>query len=156
MSKSVEGLQVVRVDEYSDELAAGYGQLMPELSPKHTDEPVSKQRLRRIINSPDRELFIATVGERIIGSVTMNTIVKPTNEFGWFDNFVVVEEFQGTTVAFALWRQTLQWCREQGLSYFEFTSNRRRERAHKFYPRQGAKVRETTVWRMDIPEPEDT
>ena len=150
MSRNEE-IAILRVDEYSDEAAAGIGQLMPFLSADHPGGPVAEVLLREIINSPDREQLIATLHGEIVGSAVLNQVVTNSRRITDLDNFVVNKRLWGQRVGYRLWLDMLRWSREQGSERIRFTSRPSREAAQRFYLRQGAIARDTAAFEFKIP-----
>lgn len=148
--------EVKHLTEYSEEVAEGLGRLMPDLSQRLTDDPVDEERLRQIIESPDKDQFVARLHGRIVGAATLNLIVGLVGRKAWLEDFVVSsdESIRGQGVGFAIWRELMKWCAERGVD-LEFTSSDKREKAHAFYFRQGAIVRPTTVFRVS-PLPQES
>ena len=146
-----EEVTVRIADEYSPELAAGIGRLLPALSARHSGEPVSEDRLRAIIDSPDRDQFVAEVHGRIVGSAVLNLIVGNLDSKAWLEDFVVSDEeaVRGKGVGFRLWNAMKDWCLERDV-YLEFTSRPSRTEAHAFYARQGAVIRDTAAFRAEF------
>jgi hypothetical protein len=139
-----EQIKVERVLEYSDEVAAGIGKLMPYLNPEFSHEPVSEERLKAIIESSDREQFVALLHGKIVGAATLNIIVGIAGEKAWLEDFVA------PGAGYPIWQEMLEWCREKGVNKLGFTSSPTRKEAHSFYTRQGAKIYDTKVFYVDI------
>ena len=138
-------------DEYSPELAAGIGQLLPALSERHSGEPVPRELLEAIIDSPDRDQFVAEMAGRIVGTGTLNLIVGPMGKKAYLEDFVTSpdEQVRSKAVGYQIWEAMRQWCvaREVDL---EFTSKPERAEAHRFYQRQGAHIKPTSVFRANF------
>jgi GNAT superfamily N-acetyltransferase len=143
---------VKRVEEYSDETAAAIGRLMPFLSPNATGQAIPETTLRRIIESPDREQLVAHMEGRLVGSAVLNTLVGNISTKAWLDDFVADPAVKGQGVGYKIWLEIIDWCKERGFDYMEFTSSSSRIGAHEFYARQGAVARDTTAFRMYIPK----
>jgi GNAT superfamily N-acetyltransferase len=145
-------IRVERASEYSDEIAAGLGRLMPDLSPRLSDEPIPEERFRAIIESDDREQLIAYMDARIVGAATLNAITGLAGEKAWLEDFVTSsdESVRGQGVGHIIWGELLEWCRERDIKNLSFTSNPSRKAAHEFYLRQGAKRIETDVFRVEV------
>lgn len=141
---------IERVVEVTAETAQGIGELMPVLSTKLTDNPIDLEVLNSIVESPDRDLFIARLKGRIVGSAVMNLIVSTSGKKAWLDDFVVSsdENIRGSGVGYALWQHIVAWSQERQAP-LEFTSSPVRERAHEFYHRQGAEIKPTAVFHLD-------
>lgn len=153
MNMANQNVIVERVSEYSPEVAEGIGRLMPDLSERMSAEPIDEQILRDIIDSPDREQLIARMHGRIVGAATLNTLLGPAaGRKAWLEDFVVSsdESVRGTGVGYLIWQEMISWCQEQGKP-LNFSSHPSREKAHEFYLRNGAEIRETTVFTVQLP-----
>ncbi len=141
---------VERVLEPTPDIATDIGKLMPDLSARFTEEPVAEDTLRQIIEPPDRDLLVAIVNGRIVGSAVMNLIIFASGKKAWLEDFVVAadEDIRGKGVGYALWREVMKWSEEREAP-LEFTSSPLRERAHEFYNRQGAEIKPTAVFHLD-------
>ena len=141
--ESAPAFQVERLAVYSEEDAAGIGSLMPFLSARLSDEPMSEAVLRTIVESPDRAQLVARMNARIVGAATLNMVIGPAvGRIGVLEDFVTHPDVRGHGVGDALWNEMLVWCREQGVD-MRFTSNDTREGAHSFYEQRGAIKKET-------------
>lgn len=141
---------VERLTEYSDEVAAGLGKLMPGLSERFSDEPIAEDLLRAIIDSPSHEQLIARLNGKVVGAATMNLIMGPgAGRKGELEDFVTDPDIRGKGIGDKVWQEMLVWCLENGVD-LDFTSHPSREAAHRFYKSHGAIVRETTVFHVDV------
>lgn len=152
MASREKDLKIERLGEYSDEMAAAIGRLMPFLSENASDEPIPEERLRAIIDSPDREQLLAILEGRVVGSAVLNIIVGNKGDKAWLEDFVTDPEMRGQGVGHRLWLEMLDWCREHGINQMEFTSRHQRQDAHAFYEEHGAEIRDTATFRVKIPE----
>lgn len=146
-------IEVVR--SYNPELAGEIGALMPALSARLTREPIAEAHLREIITSPYHDQLTARVEGLLVGAATMSLAlgVANNNRKAWLEDFVVSDEerFRGTGIGFELWKGIIGWCRDKRASKLEFTSKPTREAAHRFYLRQGAVIKDTSPFSVDIP-----
>jgi GNAT superfamily N-acetyltransferase len=147
-------LQVTALDEYSPEVAAELGKLMPDLSANLSDESISQERLEMIIDSPFHDQLIARLEGRIVGAATMSLVLGSSegNTKAWLEDFVVSsdESIRGQGVGYQLWQRIIAWSQEKQAAKLEFTSRPERDAAHAFYYRQGAKTRDTTVFEVKL------
>jgi len=141
---------IERITEVTTETAIGIGKLMPDLSVKLHNKPVDLDLLRNIVESPDKDLFIARVNGKIVGSAVMNLIIFSSGKKAWLEDFVVSsdDQIRGSGIGYALWQEIVSWSREREAP-LEFTSSPLRELAHKFYRRQGAIIKPTAVFHLD-------
>jgi len=126
--------------EYSPEVAAGIGNLMPQLDENFDSEPTPQDKLERIIASPDRCQIVGYDNNGgVVAAATMNTLMGAGKQTeGWLEDFVVDESVRGSGVATQMWNEMGNWCRSQGLAQFSFGTETKREDAVAFYEKQGA------------------
>jgi GNAT superfamily N-acetyltransferase len=141
---------VERIIEADEQLAVEVGALLTDLSDKLSGDPVDMALLSSIVDSPDRDLFIARLDGRLVGSAVMNLITFTSGKKAWLEDFVVSSEesVRGTGIGYALWQEILAWSQSRKAP-LEFTSSPVREHAHSFYHRQGATIKPTAVFYYD-------
>lgn len=147
---------VERLTAYTTEDAAGLGHLRPYLSEGASVEPVEEALLRQIIESTEHEQLIARTEDstRIIGAATLNIITGAlAGKKGWLEDFVTGPNTGIRGVGQAVWDEMGVWCNEHDVN-LEFTSRPTREAAHNFYKKQGAEIRDTTVFKKNFRQPE--
>lgn len=134
----------------TEQLGREIGSLMPDLSDSILGAPIDPNYLATIIESPDRDLIVARLDERVVGSAVMNLILYTSGRKAWLEDFVVSSEksVRGSGIGYAIWQEAVTWARERGAS-MEFTSAPTREQAHEFYFRQGAYIKPTSPFRYD-------
>lgn len=139
-------ISIERLTAYSAKDATEIGELLPTLSTRFTDAPVDEQLLREIIDSPHHEQIVARKDGKIIGTATLSiTIGTGAGRKAYLEDFVVDPDTQGQGVGTALWDEITQWCSERSVNLF-FTSSAAKEAAHRFYLKNGATIRDTTVF----------
>jgi len=139
---------VERLQAYTPEDAAGIGRLRPILSEGKSDDPVPEQHLRAIIESPTSEQFVARLDDsrRIIGAATLTILFGALSERkAWLNDFVTDPAASVRGIGRALWQEMGQWRIENDVD-MTFTSHHGRTAAHNFYQKQGAEIRDTTVF----------
>lgn len=147
---------VERVPEYYERLSVDLGALMPALSTHRTPEPLPETAIRPSIESPQHELIIARSEDdaRIVGAATLSQIYsmelkKP--EY-WLGGFVVDPAIRNQGLGSRIFNEAVRVCAEND-SNMGWTSNHNRtDRADaiRFYESKGAKVRQTTVYHLEI------
>jgi len=142
--------QIEKVGEVNEQLAIEIGALMPDLSDSLPSDSIELDLLSAIIDSPDRDLLVARVNGKIVGSAVMNLISFTSGKKAWLEDFVVSsdESIRDTGVGYALWQEIVVWSSERKAP-LEFTSAASRVKAHEFYHRQGAFIKPTSVLGYD-------
>mgnify|MGYP001205311056 CR=1 FL=1 len=147
-------LSVERLKVYTPEDAAGIGKLMPILSDEFSGDPIPEEHLRGIINSPSHDQLVARAQGRIVGAATLSLIFGAgAQRKAWLEDFVSDPESGIKGVGQSLWDEMLVWCSERDTG-LHFTSRASREAAHKFYLKNGAEIRDTTVFVKTVFEEE--
>lgn len=148
-------IEVKRIKEFSNELAAGLGKLMPALSSKMNDDPVPEQVIQRIVKSDYHQLFVAYDGDQIVGAAVLSLVMGMDKNFingpnAYLESFVVDSNIQGKGIGSIIWDDMLAWCKEKSVNKMEFTSNAKRVSAHAFYAKKGAKIYETCFFQLPL------
>ncbi len=144
------GVEIGTLTEYSPEIAAEMGNLRAEAFEHNDNQPAREALLRRIIDSPEREVFLAQLGGRLVGSATMNIIIHGWKIKGFLDFFMVSKSMEGQGIGQTLLDIGNDWCRDQEAEQVNWTSDYSRERAHKFYKRYGARIRPTAFFDLAL------
>jgi len=144
-------VSVERLTEYSEADAAGIGRLRPFLDEALSGDPVREDLLRKIIDSPEHAQLVARLDGVIVGTATMNLLVGAlSDQKGDLEDFVTDPEVQGRGIGDKVWQAMLDWTREQEGKSLTFTSRPSREKAHRFYEKHGAEIRDTTVFQVPL------
>jgi GNAT superfamily N-acetyltransferase len=143
---------VERLEAYDEQDARELGLLRPHLSASFTGEPVDEALLRDIIDSPYHEQLVARTRDehtRIFGAATLSIVVGAmTGKKGYLEDFVTDPDTGIRGGGQALWNEMGAWCQERDID-LHFTSRSDRTAAHNFYEKNGAKIRDTTVFRKN-------
>lgn len=147
----MEKVSIERVKEYSDEVANGVGAILPDLTSKASGKPVKREIIEAITKSSERELIVARLLDKIVGTAVMNHIVFTSGSKAWLEDFVVSADtsVRGQGVGYELWKEVVLWAQERNAP-LEFTSADTRVAAHHFYHRQGASIKDTCVFTLPI------
>jgi GNAT superfamily N-acetyltransferase len=97
------------------------------------------EMFKQIVADPNSAVFVAEVGEELVGVVTIHKI--PVMRRGYYrgeiEEIFVRPEQQGTGVATALMKAVLDWSRENYIRAINLESHEKLERAHHFYAKVG-------------------
>ncbi|MGI9597764.1 MAG: GNAT family N-acetyltransferase [Acidimicrobiales bacterium] len=141
-------MEIIEVTEVTDELAAAFERLIPQLS--SSNPPPSKEFLADIAASEASHLLIAVEDDYIYGSLTLVVFGIPTSIRAWIEDVVVDGEARGKGVGAALNERALDMAREMGATTVDLTSRPSREAANRLYQRLGFEARETNVYRFKL------
>jgi ribosomal protein S18 acetylase RimI-like enzyme len=142
------GAVVVAVHAVDDELVEAFDRLIPQLS--SSSPPPSRDHLLAMVASEDTVLFVARVGGRILGSLTLAFYRIPTGLKAWIEDVVVDSDARGHGVGELLNRAALDEARSRGAKDVSLTSRPSREAANRLYQRIGFERRETNVYRYTL------
>jgi GNAT superfamily N-acetyltransferase len=115
-------------------------------------------RLRSIGSRPDHAVLVAADGARLLGWVHVFVTRRlETDARAEIGGLVVDESCRGRGLGRALVRSAEAWARSYGLRLLRVRSNVTRERAHRFYEREGFREeKRQTVFTRELPPPPDT
>lgn len=141
--------EIERATDATGELLHAMNRLLPQLSPNA--EPMTMDRLRRLLQAPSTYLYTANLEGEIAGMLTLIVAPIPTGYQGFIEDVVVDHAFRGRGIAEKLVRSALDAARAAGVREVDLTSNPARESANRLYQRIGFQRRETNVYRFLIP-----
>jgi len=146
----LDNLTVKRLDKFDVNDAIGIGKLMPFLSQRLSDKPMSTEILKAIIDSPNQVQIVARLDNEIVGTATLSLILGPAvMKSAYLSDFVTNPNIRGKGVGSKIWDEMIAWCKEQDAN-LTFTSKTKREDAHRFYINHGAEVHDTTVFKVTL------
>lgn len=144
---------VEMLDFYDKEDAKELGALLKILSDHNSGEPVSKERIAMMIDSPDRAQLVVRLDDRIVGTASLSmTAGIGAGKRAYLHDFVASPEVRGQGIGSKLWEAAIEWARNQGATSLDFTSGPSYAEAHAFYRAKGAESRASTPFRYVIPE----
>jgi GNAT superfamily N-acetyltransferase len=148
--------EVLRVTEYSEEIAAGLGRLMPRLDSGMGAEPRSRNEIEKIITDSHRDQFVAMASGLIVGKAYVVDIGEPGWSMAYLGGMVVDPITRGYGVGSALLEATFDWCTEKGITRIGWYSegDEFHSAAHRLYERHGAQVIAPFFEKvLNLPEP---
>lgn len=147
-----EVIVIESLTSYSDKDAAEIGALFPHLSSKFEGNPVAKELLTEIIESPSHEQIVARDDNgKIVGTATLTIVIGAAiGRIAYLHDFVVDPSIRGAGIGSKIWESILDWSKNNHIDKLEFTSNARKTAAHNFYLKHGAKIHETSFFKKVI------
>ena len=136
------------VDVVDDELVEAFARLIPQLS--SSSPPPTRDELRAIVDSPDVVLYLARLGGRIVGSLTLAFYRMPTGLKAWIEDVVVDVAARGHGVGESLNLSAIAEAAQRGAKNVNLTSRPSREAANRLYGRLGFVRYDTNVYRYSI------
>jgi ribosomal protein S18 acetylase RimI-like enzyme len=137
-------MNVERVTEADETLAAAVARLVPQLSPRR--EPAGLTELEELVGAEGTNLIVARDGAEVLGMLTLIVYRVPTGVRAWIHDVVVDEAARGRGVGEALTQEALRLAEEAGAISVELTTRQEREAANRLYRRLGFEQRETNVY----------
>ena len=137
----------------TEELLAGLNDLLPQLS--SSAPPLEIADLERIVSSSAINLFVATDGDVVVGSLTLAIFPIPTGLRAWIEDVVVDGTARGVGVGEALTNAAIEEARRRGARSLDLTTRPSRESANRLYRKLGFEMRETNVYRFLVEPLED-
>ncbi len=147
MSGSGE-VAVELVSVVDGELHSALAALVPQLS--SSAPPVRAYDLESVVDGPATSLFVARVGGRVVGMLTLAIFRVPTGIRAWIEDVVVDEAARGAGAGAALVAAALDEAAESGARTVDLTSRPEREAANRLYQRMGFVTRQTNVYRRPL------
>lgn len=144
-------MEIIEVNEVSDQLVSAFNQLIPQLDP--SCEAPSRTNLEEIIASPVCHLFAALDGNqssRMVGTLTLVVYRIPAGVKAWIEDLVVDEYARGQGVATSLIDAALNRAAELGSHEVNLTSGPWREAATHLYQHLDFVISGTNVYKKTI------
>jgi ribosomal protein S18 acetylase RimI-like enzyme len=138
-------IEIEIAEVVTDEIVAAFARLIPQLS--SSSPPPGAAELGAIVADPLSTLYLARVGGRIVGSLTLAMYQIPTGLKAWIDDVVVDDAARGRGIGEALSAAALEEARRRGAKDVSLTSRPFREAANRLYQRLGFEPYETNVYR---------
>jgi ribosomal protein S18 acetylase RimI-like enzyme len=129
----------------SEDVVESIGRLVSQLS--SSAPPPSAGELGEIAGSTGSVLFLARLGEDVVGMLTLVTYRIPTGVRAVIEDVVVDETRRGAGIGAALVSAALAESDRRGARHVDLTSRPSREAANRMYVRMGFTERETNVYR---------
>jgi len=138
-------MEVVEVNEYSEELLQRLNKLLPQLS--FSAEPITSEVLRVIIANPTVHLLVAQDEHNLFGTLSLVVFPTITGTRAWIEDVVVSEAARGRGVGKLLSGHALNLATGLGAKTVDLTSRPDRRAANELYKKVGFKLRETNLYR---------
>jgi ribosomal protein S18 acetylase RimI-like enzyme len=141
-------VDIERVTAIDDELLAAFERLIPQLS--QSAPPPTGDELRDLVGNPNSVLYVARLGGRVVGTLTLAMYRIPTGLKAWIDDVVVDRDAARQGIGEALSRAALDEAKRRGAKEVDLTSRPSREAANSLYARIGFEQRTTNVYRYTL------
>lgn len=144
----MEDLIFIEAKEIRTEYIDGINNLLGQLtsSPKEMNEAL----LRAIVESNRTHLFLAYIGNQMVGMATLAAYVIPTGTKAWVEDVVVDNNFRGKHIGKKLVNHVVEYTKKYSPCSLMLTSRPMRVAANKLYQSVGFEKRETNVYKIQV------
>jgi ribosomal protein S18 acetylase RimI-like enzyme len=144
-------MEIVKVDEVTDELVAAFARLVPQLvgSSLHSD---FRSNFEATVRSASATVLVAREESRVVGTLTLVVYRTPSGIHAWIEDVVVDEDFRGRHIGETLCREAVSRARALGADAVDLTSRPSRVAANHLYRKIGFQERETNMYRLPLKE----
>lgn len=147
---SAPAVEVRLVEKVDSAVLAAVHHLLPQLSGCALP---SGEEVEAMVGQGAARLYIAWIGSRAVGMLTLVIFAIPTGRRAWIEDVVVDGAERGKGIGEALTRAALDAARAEGVRTVDLTSRPTREAANRLYQKVGFKTRETNLYRFDFGGP---
>lgn len=137
-------MEIRRIQEITDDIAAAVAQLVPQLSPRLAVP--TREELQRVAAAPGAAFFTAWMQERMAGMLTLVWYDAVSGRKAWIEDVVTDGAARGCGAGTALVRAALAYARQIGVSQVQLTSSPARQAARALYRKEGFSEAETTLF----------
>ena len=138
-------MNIVEIQDYSDEVLEALNTLMPQLSSSF--DALNQRDLEAIVQSDTSSLFMAMENKRYYGSLTLVMFKIPSGFRAWIEDVVVSEDARGKGVGEKLVKHAVQVANQSSVKSIDLTARSSRVAAISLYEKVGFQDRETTAYR---------
>lgn len=144
----MEDLIFIEAKEVRTEYIDGINNLLGQLtsSPKEMNEAL----LQAIVESDRTHLFLAYIGNQMVGMATLAAYVIPTETKAWVEDVVVDNNFRGKHIGKKLVNHVVEYTKKYSPCSLMLTSRPMRVAANKLYQSVGFEKRETNVYKIQV------
>lgn len=144
----MEDLIFIEAKEVRTEYIDGINNLLGQLtsSPKEMNEAL----LQAIVESDRTHLFLAYIGNQMVGMTTLAAYVIPTGTKAWVEDVVVDNNFRGKHIGKKLVNHVVEYTKKYSPCSLMLTSRPMRVAANKLYQSVGFEKRETNVYKIQV------
>lgn len=144
----MEDLIFIEAKEVRTEYIDGINNLLGQLtsSPKEMNEAL----LQAIVESDRIHLFLAYIGNQMVGMATLAAYVIPTGTKAWVEDVVVDNNFRGKHIGKKLVNHVVEYTKKYSPCSLMLTSRPMRVAANKLYQSVGFEKRETNVYKTQV------
>lgn len=139
--------------EYDADIAEQMGKLLMDLSSHYEGEPVAREVIEDIIESPWHDIIVMMDEDKMVAMASVSVIMGSLiNKNLYLEDFVVSSEYQHQGLGTQMFEAIMAWGKRKGCRRLEFTSSGKGKKAGavKFYQKMGAEIRDTNSFRIEL------
>ena len=146
----MDNVTIFEVAEVRDEYVTAIVRLLAQLS---TSQHVfTHDTLQKLVECDTTHLFLLQVDGVIGGMITLCSTLSPTGCKMWVEDVVVDEALRGRSLGRRLVEHAIEYASNCGKVTLMLTSRPSREAANALYRSAGFSLRETNVYKMNLPQ----
>ena len=141
-------INITEVKVVTDELVEAFSRLLPQLS--QNAKAITKADLKNIISSDNTFIITATVGDEIVGALTLLLYRIPTGHKAHIEDVVVDQNNRGKGIGQSLIGYAIEKAKQADAASIDLTSKPSRTSANRLYQKMGFTKRQTNVYRHKL------
>ncbi len=145
-------IEIGPMTEYDGEVAEAMGRLRAQLSVRHDGSAIARDKIEELIESPYHDIIMAQEDGKLVGMAIVSIVMSTLDRNVYLEDLVVDEARRGNGIGEQIFAYVKEWGRHKGCRRLEFTSSNHDGKvgARDFYERQGAEVRNTDFYRVEL------
>lgn len=146
-------MKISALMEYDADIAEQMGKLLMDLSSHYEGEPVAREVIEDIIESPWHDIIVMMDEDKLVAMASVSVIMGSLiNKNLYLEDFVVSSEYQHQGLGTQMFEAIMAWGKRKGCRRLEFTSSGKGKKAGavKFYQKMGAEIRDTNSFRIEL------
>ena len=141
-------VRIETIKEFTPEIAENVRHLAEQLGKNYQE--LTDEALKEILSYPTHTIFIArdTKSNEVAGMILCMVYRIPYVRKAYLDDLVVDTNFRGRGIATILLKAAMEFAKEKGAAYVDFTSRPLRGAGNNLYEKLGFTKRDTNVYRI--------
>ena len=141
-------VRIETIKEFSPEIALSLRHLAKQLGKNYQE--LTDADVKEMLSYPTHTLFIARDSDsnEVAGMLLCMVYRIPYVRKAYLDDLVVDNSFRGRGIATLLFKAAIDFAKEQGAAYVDFTSRPLRGAGNNLYEKLGFAKRDTNVYRI--------
>ena len=108
-------IDISALTEYDGEIAAAMGKLRQQLSARHNGEPIEREKIEELIESPYHDILLAMDEKgKVVAMAIMSVVMATLDRNAYLEDLVVDSECRGRGVGGQMLEAIKDWGRQKG------------------------------------------